>query len=81
MEKEEIRITQFDYSDYIKLDEMPLEYKEHAEFACAVCLARIKSYTINYGGECGCKKILKTYCSDIGKVIKKKIKEKENGKF
>ena len=66
-------------NDYIKIDEIPQEYKELAEFACEVCQQRIKSFNKNKG-DCPCKTIGKEYCVDIGRVIKRRLKERENGR-
>ena len=76
-------MADFDFQEYkkyyIKFDEIPAEYKDLAEFACDVCMTKKKMCSLKYSG-CACRNIGKEYCSEIGRVIEKRQRERENGR-
>lgn len=62
----------------MKFDETPAEYKDKAEFACQVCMARYKSeHTGKYSG-CACRNIGKEYCPYIEQIIQKQAGKIQN---
>lgn len=54
----------------MKLDEIPSELKDKAEFACKVCIERYKSEHMGKFTGCSCRNIGKEYCPYIDKVLK-----------
>lgn len=61
----------------MKFDEIPSEYKDKAEFACQVCMARYKSEHLGekYSG-CAARNIGKEYCCYIEQAIKSEENKK-----
>lgn len=52
----------------MKLDEIPIEYRDRVEFACRVCRADHKSKTGN-NNNCAWRGCSNVVCSDIERVI------------
>lgn len=66
----EIEFSKDYQNQYIKFNDVEAEYKELAEFACEVCMAKRRSATSNYKG-CALRMIRKEYCPEITRTLEK----------
>ncbi len=57
----------------MKLEDIPQEFKDKAEFACKVCRAFFNSTHTNKKIECSCRSVLKEYCPYIDEVLEKEM--------
>lgn len=56
----------------MKLDEIPIELKDKAEFACKVCRVIYRAET-GKRDNCSCRSVLKEYCPYIDEVLKNEM--------
>lgn len=52
----------------MKLDEISIELKDKAEFACKVCRARYRAET-GKRDNCSCRSVLNEYCPYVEKAL------------
>ena len=53
----------------MKIEEVPQEIRDKAEFACKVCRVKYRAET-GKRDNCSCKSVLDEYCPYIDKVLK-----------